>query len=187
MLKAAPTVGKSLFVTDVKVASAHDRIGPLSIGKGVFRSTKTYDHSEGLSCCFRQWRAESHCQLLHGYALAFRFVFATRELDRCNWCFDFGGLKPVRAWLHEMFDHTTIVAQDDPHIAQFEKLEDVGLAKVRILPAVGCEATAAFTFAYVSGFIGNETCDRVWLESTEVREHGGNSAIFVAPEGGYPG
>ncbi len=23
----------------------------------VYRSTKTYDHTEGLSCCFRQWRA----------------------------------------------------------------------------------------------------------------------------------
>ena len=33
----------------------------------------------------------SHCRLIHGYALAFKFVFATRELDERNWCFDFGG------------------------------------------------------------------------------------------------
>ncbi|MBX6744303.1 MAG: 6-carboxytetrahydropterin synthase, partial [Acetobacteraceae bacterium] len=80
-------------------------------GRPVYRSTKAYDHNEGLSCCFRQWRAtHSHCQLLHGYALAFKFVFATFELDERNWCFDFGGLKPIRAWLHEMFDHTTLVA-----------------------------------------------------------------------------
>jgi hypothetical protein len=24
----------------------------------LYRSTKTYDHNEGLSCCFRQWRAD---------------------------------------------------------------------------------------------------------------------------------
>ena len=47
----------------------------------IYRSTKTYDHNEGLSCCFRQWRADSHCNLVHGYALAFRFVFATHTLD----------------------------------------------------------------------------------------------------------
>ena len=59
-----------------------------------YRSTKTYGHNEGLSCCFRQWRAShSHCQQVHGYALAFRFVFATHTLDENNWCLDFGGLK----------------------------------------------------------------------------------------------
>ena len=147
-------------------------------GGGVFRSTKTYDHSEGLSCCFRQWRAASHCRLLHGYALAFRFVFATRELDQCNWCFDFGGLKPVRAWLHEMFDHTMVVAHDDPHLAQLEALEEAGLVKLSVLPSGGCEATAAFVFEYVADFVSTQTHDRVWLESVEVREHGGNSAIF---------
>ena len=187
MLRDVPTIGKTPFGPDIENAPAHDRFGQLSIGKGIFRSTKTYDHSEGLSCCFRQWRAESHCKFLHGYALAFRFVFATRKLDRCNWCFDFGGLKPVRAWLHEMFDHTMVVAQDDPYIAQFETLENAGLAKVRILPAVGCEATAALAFAFVSDFINRETFSRVWLESTEVREHGGNSAIFMVPEEHYPG
>src|SRR3712207_1057849 len=78
---------------------------------GLFRSTKTYDHNEGLSCCFRQWRAtDSHCSLLHGYALSFRFVFACSELDERNWCYDFGALKPVRAWLKSMFDHTMLVA-----------------------------------------------------------------------------
>jgi len=47
----------------------------------------------------------SHCRLLHGYTLAFRLVFATRELDARNWCCGFGGLKPMRQWLHDMFDH----------------------------------------------------------------------------------
>lgn len=186
MLKDALVDGVAPLRSDGRESPARGRVGPPPVGGGVFRSTKTYDHNEGLSCCFRQWRAESHCRLLHGYALAFRFVFATRELDRCNWCFDFGGLKPVRAWLHEMFDHTTIVAQDDPQATQFEVLESAGLAKVRLLPAVGCEAMAAFVFAYVSDFVGQQTCGRVWLESVEVREHGGNSAIFTAAEERLP-
>lgn len=147
---------------------------------GLYRSTKTYDHNEGLSCCFRQWRAgHSHCRFVHGYSLAFHFVFATRDLDERNWCFDFGGLKPVRAWLHEMFDHTTVVAADDPALSAFEDLQAAGLIQLRVLPAVGCEATARFVFDHVARFVAGETAGRVWLESVEVREHGGNSAIYA--------
>lgn len=145
----------------------------------VYRSTKTYDHSEGLSCCFRQWRAEhSHCKLLHGYALAFKFVFATHQLDQHNWCYDFGGMKQVRKWLHDQFDHTLLVSEDDPELATFVDLANKGLVDLRIMPAVGCEQTARFCYDYVSALVARETDGRVWLESVEVREHGGNSAVF---------
>jgi 6-pyruvoyltetrahydropterin/6-carboxytetrahydropterin synthase len=145
----------------------------------IFRSTKYYDHNEGLSCCFRQWRAtHSHCSLIHGYALAFKFVFATFELDERNWCFDFGGLKPVKAWLKDLFDHTMLVAGDDPELARFEELHRDGLVNLRVLPAVGCEATAKHVFDHVAAFVHEETKGRVWLESVEVKEHGGNSAIY---------
>ena len=145
----------------------------------IYRSTKTYDHNEGLSCCFRQWRAaDSHCHLVHGYALAFKFIFATHELDERNWCMDFGGLKPIRTWLHDVFDHTLIVAEDDPHLTDFQDLAAKGLASVRILPNVGCEATAKYVFDHVAAFVSKQTSQRVWLETVEVKEHGGNSAIY---------
>jgi 6-pyruvoyltetrahydropterin/6-carboxytetrahydropterin synthase len=149
----------------------------LRVGE-IYRSIKTYDHSEGLSCCFRQWRAQSHCRLMHGYALAFRFVFATDSLDERNWCFDFGSMKPIRAWLHETFDHTMVVAEDDPALAAFQGLADQGLVELRVLPAVGCEATARHVFDHAAAFVAAETGGRVWLESVEVREHGGNSAVY---------
>ncbi|HYY83203.1 MAG TPA: 6-carboxytetrahydropterin synthase [Beijerinckiaceae bacterium] len=148
------------------------------VPREVYRSTKTYDHSEGLSCCFRQWRAPSHCRLMHGYALAFKFVFATDRLDERHWCFDFGGLKPIRAWLHDTFDHTMIVAQDDPSLATFQALEKEGVVALRVLPAVGCEATARYVFDHVATYVAGETDGRVWLESVEVREHGGNAASY---------
>jgi 6-pyruvoyltetrahydropterin/6-carboxytetrahydropterin synthase len=161
------------------VESLADATRVLAARKETYRSTKTYDHSEGLSCCFRQWRAgSSHCSLLHGYALAFKFVFATHRLDERNWCFDFGGLKSVRAWLHETFDHTVIVAEDDPSIEVFRGLQREGLAAVRILPAVGCEAVAKHAFDHVSAFVREASGGRVWLESVEVREHGGNAAVY---------
>ena len=146
---------------------------------GLYRSTKTYDHNEGLSCCFRQWRAtHSHCSLIHGYALAFRFVFCSHQLDDSNWCFDFGALKPVKAWLHEMFDHTMIVADDDPERERFEALARDGLVDIRIMPSVGCEATAKYVYDKVDAIIRQQSEGRVWTESVEVKEHGGNSAIY---------
>jgi 6-pyruvoyltetrahydropterin/6-carboxytetrahydropterin synthase len=148
-------------------------------GQPIYRSTKTYGHSEGLSCCFRQWRAEhSHCKLVHGYSLAFKFVFSTCELDERGWCYDFGDLKEIRAWLHAMFDHTMLVADDDPHLGKFRILAAEGLVDLRIVPAVGCEGTAKFVFDHVSKFIAQRTNGRVWLESVEVSEHSGNSAIY---------
>lgn len=149
-----------------------------------WRSTKTYGHEEGLSCCFRQWRAtHSHCRLLHGYALSFRLIFASDELDERNWCFDFGGLKPIKAWLHEMFDHTLLAAADDPALPAFRRLAEQGLVDLRVLPAVGCEAVARHAFEYIARFVDERTDGRVWLEEVEVREHDGNSASY-APTGG---
>ena len=72
-----------------------------------YYSTKTYDHNEGLSCAFRQWRADSHCNLIHGYALGFEITFEAEELDDRNWVIDFGDLGVLKKWLKEMFDHTT--------------------------------------------------------------------------------
>jgi 6-pyruvoyltetrahydropterin/6-carboxytetrahydropterin synthase len=146
--------------------------------QGLYRSTKTYDHNEGLSCCFRQWRTDSHCRLVHGYALAFRFVFATRTLDERNWCLDFGGLKAIRAWLHEVFDHTVLIAADDPYRHEFERLAELGLMALRVLPAVGCEAVAQHVFKHVGKIVSADTSGRVWLESVEVCEHSGNSAMY---------
>jgi 6-pyruvoyltetrahydropterin/6-carboxytetrahydropterin synthase len=152
---------------------------PASTRRQVYRSTKSYGHAEGLSCAFRQWRAaHSHCRLVHGYALAFKFVFMTHELDEHNWCFDFGGLKPIKAWLHEMFDHRFLVAEDDPEIERFKQLDENGLIALRVVPAVGCEAIAHMVFDHVARFVAETSGRRVWLEQVEVREHSGNSAIY---------
>lgn len=79
-------------------------------------ATKTYGAERGLSCALRQWPAESHCALIHGYSLGFRFTFAAEQLDRRGWVVDFGagGFGQIRAWLHEVFDHALLVAEDDP-------------------------------------------------------------------------
>ena len=50
-----------------------------------YRVIKTYGNETGLSCAFRQWKATSHCSLIHGYALGFEVTFEASELDKRNW------------------------------------------------------------------------------------------------------
>ena len=141
-----------------------------------YYSTKTYDHNEGLSCAFRQWRAkDSHCRWIHGYALAVKFTFGCKELDDRNWVQDFGGLKEIKQGLKHTFDHTLCIAEDDPELETFKGLEDLDLVDLRIMPAVGCEKFAEYIYNHVSKIVDE---DRKWLESVEVREHGANSAIY---------
>ena len=143
-----------------------------------YYSTKTYGHERGLSCCFRQWRADRHCNMMHGYALAFSFKFEASTLDHNNWVVDFGGLKWLKAWLENQFDHTTLVAQDDPEMETFRMLHDKKLIDMRVIPGVGCEKTAEYVFDHVASQIDSLYAGRVKLISVEVREHPGNSAII---------
>lgn len=146
---------------------------------GAFSSTKTYDHTIGLSCCFRQWRAKSHCRLMHGYALKVKLGFSCEELDENNWCMDFGGLKPVKAWLEETFDHKTVVAKDDPQISIFREMQIAGLCELTEVPSTGMEAFAHLIFMHVNIWLLRSYPDhKVGLDYIEVSEHGGNSALY---------
>ena len=147
-----------------------------------FLSGKTYTHSTGHSCAFRQWRADSHCNLIHGYALQFELKFGSRSLDEKNWVVDFGGLKELKEWLKHMFDHTYLIATDDPHFDTFVELADKNLVDLREVEAVGCERFAELTFDKASSIIADKYGDRCWVESVTVREHEANSATCVNME-----
>lgn len=141
-----------------------------------YLSTKTYGNELGLSCCFRQWKAtHSHCQLLHGYAVGVHLEFGADELDERNWVYDFGGCKWIKEFLTEWFDHTTIIANDDPKKLLFVDLDRAGVLKLKILPAVGCEKFAQFIYEKISPTIETETSGRVKLLSVKVFEHAANS------------
>ena len=147
-----------------------------------FESGKTYSHSTGHSCAFRQWRADSHCNLIHGYALQFELQFGSRSLDEKNWVVDFGGLKELKEWLKHMFDHTYLIATDDPHFDTFVDLADKNLIDLREVEAVGCERFAELTFDKASSIIADKYGDRCWVESVTVREHESNSATVINME-----
>ncbi len=151
---------------------------------GKYQSTKLFD---GFSCVFRQWRAEgTHCRFIHGYGISFR-VWFEGELDERNWVWDFGGMKRAngtidgmnpKAWMDYMFDHTMIIAEDDPFIESFKLMGQAGAAQVRILPAVGAEKFAEYIFNKLQEFVSKETAGRVNIVRVEFLENGRNTAIY---------
>lgn len=170
----------------------------------IYLSTKTYGTDRGLSCCFRQWRStHSHCSLLHGYSIGIRLVFESETLDDRNWVMDFGGLKAFKEWADWQFDHTMVVALDDPHLDRFRELAKLGrqdqggVCDLRIVEAVGCEKFAELAYRTMNEILEAYQQDRAWthpdgrlfearypvgsgvrLRSAEVFEHSGNSAIY---------
>jgi len=149
-----------------------------------YKSTKLFD---GFSCCFRQWKAEdTHCKYLHGYGVSFRVTFEG-NLDHRNWVWDFGGMKRAKtliddmqpkAWMDYMFDHTVLVAKDDPMLNYFRNLDDYGAIQLRIVNATGAEKFAEFIFHKLNNFVKDETNDRVKVAQVEFMEHGKNTAIY---------
>lgn len=150
---------------------------------GKFYSTKHYGHNIGLSAVFRQPNADhSHCHFLHGYSLAFTFTFGCDSLDNKNWAVDFGGLKPLKKWLEDSFDHKTVVDKNDPHMEEFKRLEEKGLAQLTIFDGVGAEKFAEHAFKFADNLIREATDNRCYVVKVECAEHGANSAIYGAEE-----
>lgn len=148
--------------------------------------TKTFTHSLGLSCCFRQWRAQSHCSNLHGYALQIKATFETDELDVRNWVMDFGAFKPFKLWLESQFDHKLLIARDDPALAVLSALADgysTQVADIVLMDNVGCEAFAKHVSDRLLEELRNgyasDRWPHVWPVSVEVREHEANSAMYI--------
>ena len=146
------------------------------------KSSKTFVHSQGLSCAFRQWRAESHCRFIHGYALQIYIEFEAINLDERNWVVDFGSLKSLKGILEVNFDHKLLVAGDDPEIAMFEEMERKGLAQVIVwAEGVGCEKFAMAIIEVVESWLkDNGYAPRVRVSKVTVSEHEGNSATAEA-------
>ena len=140
-----------------------------------FTSTKRF---VGFPCTHRQWKAESHCKFVHGYSREFYFEFEASELTHEGWVVDFGGLKKIKAWLDDMFDHTFLASEDDPFLDTFKELDKKGVIQLRTLPNVGMEGTAAYVFQEVNKMIKEQTGGRAWVKLTEVRENEKNSAIY---------
>ena len=113
---------------------------------------------------------------------------------------DFGGLKEFKAWADHMFDHTLVVAEDDPMLDFFKHMNEIvdiesknhlstlpyergALCDLRIVPSVGCEMFAKMCYDKMAellalGDMRYSINPTVRVKSVEVFEHGANSATY---------
>tara|TARA_R110002020_G_scaffold216178_1_gene423575 strand:+ start:219 stop:707 length:489 start_codon:yes stop_codon:yes gene_type:complete len=159
---------------------------------GKFQSSKVFD---GFSTVFRQWKAkDTHCRFLHGYGISFK-VYFEGEIDHRNWVWDFGGMKRAKnkidgkspkEWMDYMFDHTVIIAEDDPLLSEFKMLNNLpnlgnnnkGGLQLRIIPATGAEKFAEYIYSNINEFVKAETNNRVRVTRVKFMEHGKNAAYY---------
>ncbi len=147
-----------------------------------YKYVSTKEYHDAFPCAYRQWRADSHCRTLHGYSFSMKFYFGTNDLDVRNWAMDYGGLKELKQFLESQFDHTTIVAEDDPELHWFIEAQNRGILKMIVLPSLGCESLADQLYKYVNGIyipekLGPGEADRLWCYRVEVRETQSNMAF----------
>ena len=150
-----------------------------------FQSSKVFD---GFSTVFRQWKADgTHCSYLHGYAMEIK-VYFEGELDHRNWVWDFGGMKRAKGkidgynpkeWFDYMFDHTTVISQDDPFLPQFKLMHEERIIQLRVIPSVGAEQFAKYVYEKVNEFVSKETEGRVYVTRVDVAENHKNAASYI--------
>ena len=104
-----------------------------------------------------------------------------------NWVWDFGGMKRAttlidgkqpKAWMDYMFDHTLIVAEDDPEVEAFKQMDEAKVAQVRVIPATGAEKFSEYIFKKLNEFVKTETDNRVRVIKVKFMEHGKNAAYY---------
>lgn len=158
-----------------------------------YQSTKIFDN---YSVAIRQHKAiHSHCQLLHGYALKFQAIFESvekdvdKQLDEMNWIMDYGGFKSTDAtptpgnglkdWMNNMWDHTTLIEKDDPHLESFKFLEEMGACKLIIMDKIGAESAAKLVFDKFNERLALTGGGRVKCVRVECWETDRNSSIYM--------
>ena len=147
-----------------------------------YKYVSTKEYVNAFPVAYRQWRANSHCNLIHGYSFSMKFFFGTNDLDARNWAADYGGLKELKKILEDQFDHTLLVAEDDPELDFYKEMEKRKLARLTILPKLGCEGLADQIYKYINGvyipdYWGEGESKRLWCFRVEVRETQANMAF----------
>lgn len=146
-----------------------------------YRYTSTKEYHDEFPCAYKQWKADTHCNLNHGYSFTLKFYFGANELDRRGWVLDYGGFKELKQILRDQFDHRTLIAADDPDLERYRELEREGILKLTVLPGMGCERIADMLYKFMNGvyipdYLGSGEAERVWCYRVEVRETQSNMA-----------
>ncbi|KDM90808.1 6-carboxytetrahydropterin synthase [Photobacterium galatheae] len=142
-----------------------------------FTVTKMFDD---LPCSHRAWAQQGKCSFLHGYERVFTIEFGCNELEKdTGFVIDFGAMKTIRALLQDQFDHTTVIAENDPELELFQALSEKQIIDLRVMHHPGMEGAAEWVFHNVDALVKRQTNHRVHVLKVEARESRKNAVTFT--------
>lgn len=151
----------------------------------MFTCTKRYAE---ICVAHRNWRAKTHCALIHGYARTVEITLACDQLDEHDWVMDLGNLRVVQNFLQEQWDHRLLVSDDDPLLEEFKKLEKLGALHLNVLDHAkgwgpSLEQSCIFIYDHIQPEIDKVTSGRCWISKIEIWEKTANRAarLFERP------
>jgi 6-pyruvoyltetrahydropterin/6-carboxytetrahydropterin synthase len=131
-------------------------------------------------CVHRVWNGSDRLRVLHGYCRSIVLVFGAADLDPLTGVVvDFSSFAEIKRVLTNQFDHTTIVAADDPELGLFQDMAARGIVDLRIMAQSGIEGAAAWILSTVGPMVSSESNGRVELVEVEVRENEKNSVVLL--------
>lgn len=80
--------------------------------------------------------------------------------------------------LEKQFDHTTVIALNDPELETFKLLNEKGVIDLRVMEGVGIERFAEYCWKVANDYVKSVSQERCWCSKVEVFEHEQNSAIY---------
>jgi len=167
----------TVFDDDVYVATVH-RADPPSGRTARFHMRKVFDQ---LPCCHRSRANPGKRFFLHGCERTFEVEFACAETEPgTGLVVDTGALDEIRAALRYQFDHTTLIADDDPQRDLFELLAERGVIDLRNMDNTGLEGSAAWVFDTSERIVALATGGRVWVSRIEASESRNNLVTLTA-------
>ena len=161
----------------VQIATMHRDDAPLG-RTARFHMRKQFD---SLPCCHRSWTNEGKRFFLHGYERTFEIEFACAQTEPgSGLVLGPDALDETRAALRKQFDHTTLIAADDPELDLFELLGSRGVIDLRIMDNTGMERSAAWVFDTVESIVVRATQGRVWVSQIKARESHSHGVTLTA-------
>lgn len=138
-------------------------------------------HFDDLPCCHRSWANPGKRFFLHGCERRFEVEFACAEIEpESGLVVDGDAVGEIRAALRYQFDHTTLIAANDPQRDLFELLAERGVIDLRIMDNTGLEGSAAWVFETADRIAALATGGRVWVSRIGAGESRNNVVTLTA-------
>jgi 6-pyruvoyltetrahydropterin/6-carboxytetrahydropterin synthase len=109
-----------------------------------------------------------------------KLVFESFDLNELGGIVDRSIFDDMKALIKNEFDGKTCIAGDDPEIEIFNQLHEKHIIDLKVMEMVSQEKFAEAIHTILTGFLTEkDLTSTVILRTVEVREHQGDSAIYL--------